>query len=87
VVDFVVMVYFVGGWECMTLFGYEGLAKGSVISPFLYNIIGSCVDRFLPSGCGFLQYADDLVVYMTLGCFIKKTVFSWNAYPKLILKI
>jgi hypothetical protein len=23
----------------------------------------------------------------TVGCFIKKTVFSWNAYPKLILKI
>jgi hypothetical protein len=44
----------------MTLFGYKGL----VLSPFVYNTIGSGADRFIPSGCGFLQYADYLVVYM-----------------------
>jgi hypothetical protein len=27
------------------------------------------VDRFVPSGCGFLQYADDLVVYMAHRLF------------------
>jgi hypothetical protein len=59
-----VLIFFAGGRECMTLDGYKGLPQGSVLSPFLYNIIGSCVDRFIPSGCGFLQYADDLVVYM-----------------------
>jgi hypothetical protein len=48
----------------MTLIGYKGLPQGLVLNPFLYNIIGSCADRFIPSGCGFLQYADDLVVYM-----------------------
>jgi hypothetical protein len=48
----------------MTLGGYKGLPQGSVLSYFLYNIIGSCVDRFIPSGCEFLQYADDLVVNM-----------------------
>jgi hypothetical protein len=49
----------------MTLVGYKGIPQDSVLSPFLYNIIGSCADRFIPSGCGFLHNADDLVVYMT----------------------
>jgi hypothetical protein len=44
----------------MTLVGYKGLPQGSVLSPFLYNIIGSSADRLIPSECGFLQYADDL---------------------------
>jgi hypothetical protein len=48
----------------MTLVGNKGLPQGSVLSPFLYNVIGSCADRFVPAGCGFLQYADDLVVYV-----------------------
>jgi hypothetical protein len=53
-----VLVFFGGGRECMTIVGYKGLPQGSVFSPFLYNIIGSCADRFIPSGCGFSQYAD-----------------------------
>jgi hypothetical protein len=28
--------------------------------------IGSCADGFVPAGCGFLQNADDLVVYVAL---------------------
>jgi hypothetical protein len=63
------LVFFAGGLECMTLVGYKGLPQGSVLSPFLYNIIGSCADRFIPAGCGFLQYADDLVVYMAHRLF------------------
>jgi hypothetical protein len=55
-------VFSAGGWEYMTLVGYKGLSQGSVLSPFLYNVIGSCADRFVPAGCGFLRYADDLVV-------------------------
>jgi hypothetical protein len=31
----------------------------------LYNVIGSCADRFDPASCGFLQYVDDLVVHVT----------------------
>jgi hypothetical protein len=58
----------------MTLVGYKGLPQGSVLSPFLYNIIGSCADRFISSGCGFLQYADDLVVY-DLFQFVKNISF------------
>jgi hypothetical protein len=54
------LVIFGGGRECMKLIGYKGLPQG----PILYNIIGSCVDRFIPSGCGFLQFADYLVVYV-----------------------
>jgi hypothetical protein len=41
--------------------------QGSVLSSFLYNFIESCADRFVPAGCGFLQYADNLVVYVTQG--------------------
>jgi hypothetical protein len=54
----------------MALVGYKGLPQGSVLSPFLYNNIGSGVDRFISSGCGFLQYADYLVVYMAHRLFI-----------------
>jgi hypothetical protein len=63
------LVFFAGGRECMTLVGYKELPQGLVLSPFLYNIIGSCANRFIPSGCGFLQYADDLVVYMAHRLF------------------
>jgi hypothetical protein len=41
--------------------GYKGLPQGSVLSPFLYSLLGSGVDRFIPAG--ILQYADDVVVY------------------------
>jgi hypothetical protein len=53
----------------MTLVSYKGLPQGLVLSLFLFNIIGSCTDRFISSGCGFLQYADDLVVYMAHRLF------------------
>jgi hypothetical protein len=53
----------------MTLVGYNGLRQSSVLSSFSYNIIGSCVNRFIPSGCGFLQYTDDLVVYIAHRLF------------------
>jgi hypothetical protein len=76
------LVFFAGGRECMTLVGYKGLPQGSVLSPFLYNIIGSCTDRFNPSGCGFLQYADDLVVKMAHRLFsvangLVQTACTW----------
>jgi hypothetical protein len=53
----------------MTLVGYKGLPQCSVLSPFLYNIIGSSADRFIPSGCEFFQFADDLVVCMAHRLF------------------
>jgi hypothetical protein len=56
--------------ENIGLLGYKGLPQGSVLSPFLYYIIGSCVYRFIPSGCGFLQYADVLVVYVAHRLFM-----------------
>jgi hypothetical protein len=58
-------MFFVGGREYMTLVGYKRLPQGSILSPFVYSFIGSCVDRFVPAGCGFLEYTDDLVVYVT----------------------
>jgi hypothetical protein len=29
----------------------------------MYNLLGSSMDRFVPSGCNILQYTDDIVVY------------------------
>jgi hypothetical protein len=49
----------------MTFTEYKGLPQGSVLSPFLYNLLGSGMVRFVPSGCDFLQYADDIVVYLS----------------------
>jgi hypothetical protein len=60
-----VFVFFAGGREYMTLVGYKGLPQGSILSPFLYSVIGSCTDRFVPAGRGFLEYTDDLMVYVT----------------------
>jgi Reverse transcriptase (RNA-dependent DNA polymerase) len=57
------LLFFSNGQVYLTRVGYKGLPQGSVLSPFLYNILGSCVDRYIPSGCGFLQYADDIVIY------------------------
>jgi hypothetical protein len=53
----------------MTFIGYKGLRQSSVLSPFLYNIMRSYDNRFTQSGCGFLQYADDLVVCMAHRLF------------------
>jgi hypothetical protein len=51
-----------GGLEYMSCTGYKVLPQGSVLSPFLYSLLGSGVDRFIPAGC-VIQYADDVVVY------------------------
>jgi hypothetical protein len=60
---FKTLVFCVGGAECVTLTEYKGLPQGSVLSQFLYNLLGSGMDRFLPSGSDFHQYAHDIVVY------------------------
>jgi hypothetical protein len=39
-----VLVFFARSWEYMTL---VGLPQGSVLSTFLYTVIGSCADRFV----------------------------------------
>jgi hypothetical protein len=56
-------VFYVGVIEYMSCTGYKGLPQGSVLSPFLYSLLGSGVDRFIPAGYGILQYADNVVVY------------------------
>jgi hypothetical protein len=45
------LVFYVDGVdEYMPRTGYKGLPQGSVLSPFLYSILGSGVDRFIPAG-------------------------------------
>jgi hypothetical protein len=39
------------------------------MSPLLYNVLETGMDRFIPSGCNFLQYADDIVVYSSHHIF------------------
>jgi hypothetical protein len=58
----------------MTLTGYKGLPQGSVLSPLLYSLLGSGMDRFIPTGCYFLQYADDIVVYSSHYIFASTLV-------------
>jgi hypothetical protein len=60
----------------MTLVGYTGFPQGSTLSLFLHKIIGSCANKFIPSGCGFLQYADDLVMIQT-ACTSLNVFFSY----------
>jgi hypothetical protein len=47
----------------MTLTGYNRQPQGSVLTQFLYNLLEFGMDKFAPSGCNFLQYADDIMVY------------------------
>jgi hypothetical protein len=65
----------------MTFTGYKGLTQGSVLSPCMYIFLGSGMDRFVPSGCNFLQYADDIVVYsshlvLQTACVLVQTASS-----------
>jgi hypothetical protein len=53
-------VFFADGRENMTLICNKCLPQRSDLSPFLYNAWRSCIYIFVPSGCGFLQYADDM---------------------------
>jgi hypothetical protein len=65
---FKTLVFSVGSAECMTLTGYKGLPQDSVLNPFLYNLLGSGMNRFVPSSCDFLQYTDVLVTPRTSNC-------------------
>jgi hypothetical protein len=41
------LVFYVDGVDYMPRTGYKGLPQGSVLSPFLYSLLGSGVDRFI----------------------------------------
>jgi hypothetical protein len=75
------LVFCVWGAECMNLTGFKGLPQGSVLSPFLYNLLGSGMDRYVPSGCDFFQYADDIVMYSSLWCLGSDGLNQGSRYP------
>jgi hypothetical protein len=64
------------------LFFFDVIAFKTIVAPAIVTddaIVTACAEA-----CAIVtSYAAST----TVGCFIKKTVFSWNAYPKLILKI
>lgn len=43
----------------------KGLPQGSVLSPLLYNIYTHDIENFVDKNINILQYADDLVLYIT----------------------
>lgn len=43
--------------------GFKGLAKGSTLSPLLFNVYTSNIGFSIPSHIKLLQYADDIVIY------------------------
>jgi hypothetical protein len=76
----------------MTLTGYRGQPQGSVLSPFLYNLLRSGMNRFVPLGCDFFQYADFIVVFLShhvlqTACFLVQTACSSHTYLLLGLTI
>ncbi|KAI8435596.1 hypothetical protein MSG28_003872 [Choristoneura fumiferana] len=42
---------------------WKGLPQGSVLSPILYSLYTSDLDKTVDSFCDILQYADDIVLY------------------------
>lgn len=49
---------------------WKGLPQGSVLSPILYNLYTSDLDRVVDSFCDILQYADDIVLYYHSDSFL-----------------
>jgi hypothetical protein len=71
-------VFYVGDIEYMSRTEYKGLPQGSVLSPFLYSLLGSGVDRFITAGCVILQYADDVVDNGDCSCFSKNGMLFFD---------
>jgi hypothetical protein len=78
------LVFYVGGIEYMSRTGYKGLTQGLVLSPFLYSLLGSGVDRLIPAGCGIHQYANQVVVYAQnngdCSCFDTNGMLSFQGF-------
>jgi ribonuclease HI len=49
----------------LSRFVWKGLPQGSVLSPLLYNIYTHDLHSSLPSDVNILQYADDLLIYVS----------------------
>lgn len=52
---------------------WKGLPQGSVLSPILYSLYTSDLDRTVDSFCDILQYADDIVLYYSSDSFSDST--------------
>jgi hypothetical protein len=54
------LIFCDGDVDCMI---HKDLPQGTVLSPFMYYLLGSGMESFVPSGCNFLQYAGVIVVH------------------------
>jgi hypothetical protein len=57
------MVFYCKGQSVAESVEFKGLPQGSALSPFSYGFYTSQADRFLPTRCSILQYADNLAIY------------------------
>jgi len=44
---------------------FKGLPQGSVLSPILYNIYVSDLDKYCAQDCNIIQYADDIALFVS----------------------
>lgn len=60
-----IMRFFANKTHVGTRHSYKGLAQGSVLSPLLYNLYTSHIDQLTEPRIKLLQYADDIVIYVS----------------------
>jgi hypothetical protein len=77
------LIFCVGCGECMTLTGYKSLPQGSVLSPFLYNLLGSGMDIFVvPSVCDILTFFNMLMIlWCTRHTMYFRLLVPWFRRP------
>jgi hypothetical protein len=59
------LYFFTGQDVAFMRTSYKGLPQGPILSPFMYNFYTRLFEACLFPLCSILQYADDLVVYIS----------------------
>lgn len=59
------LLFYVNGSEIDRRIGFKGLAQGSTLSPLLFNIYTIQIEQCLNNEIRMIQYADDVLIYMS----------------------
>jgi ribonuclease HI len=73
------LVFFHDGVAYTRRIGLKGLPQGSVLSPLLFNLGGADLDTIIPKSISILQYADDIVIYISDKIIKKMQKMMQNA--------